>query len=90
MMDTLNFAKLNTGLSLKPTVGSTVVTGLRFTTANDAPERDPATYTLEGTTGSPYTGPWTLISSGDTGMGGILMSNRLSVTPTVNVSLQFL
>jgi hypothetical protein len=47
----------------------TVVTGLRFSTANDAPERDPMTYTLEGTLGDPNTGPWTLISSGNTGLG---------------------
>jgi hypothetical protein len=45
----------------------TVVTGVRFTTGNDAPERDPMTYTLEGTTGDPLAGGWTLIASGVTG-----------------------
>jgi hypothetical protein len=44
----------------------TVVQGLRLTTANDAPARDPMTFTLEGA----YTadGPWTLIASGNTGL----------------------
>ena len=46
----------------------TVVTGLRITTANDAPGRDPMTFTLEGTVGDPSTGPWTLIASGNTGL----------------------
>jgi hypothetical protein len=45
----------------------TVVTGLRLTTANDAPERDPMTFTLEGTDCDPLAGGWTLIASGSTG-----------------------
>lgn len=44
----LNFAKLNTGYIFTPSVGSTVVTGINFTTANDSPERDPASYVLYG------------------------------------------
>ncbi|MGH7132703.1 MAG: hypothetical protein ACREJO_12230 [Phycisphaerales bacterium] len=62
----LNFLDLGSGLIVTPTfglnTGGTIVTGLRLFTANDAPERDPASYTLEGAT-SPA-GPWTLISSG--------------------------
>ena len=38
----LNFDKLNTGFTVTPTVGGTLVTGLSLTSANDAPERDPS------------------------------------------------
>jgi hypothetical protein len=38
------------GLVVTPAVGSTVVTGLRIYTANDAVDRDPADFKLEGST----------------------------------------
>ncbi len=44
----LNFDKVNTGFTVTPGVGDTIVMGLTLTSANDAPERDPATYVLEG------------------------------------------
>jgi len=44
----LNFDKLNAGFTVTPSAGDTVVTGLRFTSANDAPERDPTSYVLSG------------------------------------------
>ena len=44
----LNFDKLNAGLTVTPTTGASVVTGLRFTSANDAPDRDPTRYLLLG------------------------------------------
>ena len=44
----LNFDRLNTGFTVSPTVGLTTVSGLTLTSANDAPERDPATYVLSG------------------------------------------
>ncbi|MDB6133323.1 MAG: hypothetical protein JWM59_1566 [Verrucomicrobiales bacterium] len=44
----LNFAKLNTGLVFTPSTAGTVVTGINFTTANDAVDRDPASYILLG------------------------------------------
>jgi hypothetical protein len=44
----LNFDRLNTGFTVTPGVGGTLVSGITLTSANDAPERDPATYTLEG------------------------------------------
>ena len=44
----LNFDRLNTGFTVTPAVGGTLVSGLTLTSANDAPERDPASYTLEG------------------------------------------
>ena len=62
-----------TGFYVTMTVGACVVTGIQFATANDAPERDPLTMTLEGSnmtdaslllTGS----SWTLIYNGPTGI----------------------
>jgi hypothetical protein len=45
----LNFAELNTGYIYTPTSGgSFIVTGINFVTANDAPDRDPASYQLFG------------------------------------------
>jgi len=53
-----------TGIQVTPSVGGTVVTGLTFTTANDAPERDPVAFELYGSKDS-IDGPYTLIASGD-------------------------
>ena len=44
----LNFDKLNAGFTVTPAAGQSVVDGLRLTSANDADERDPASYLLEG------------------------------------------
>src|SRR5436309_3341374 len=44
----LNVDKLNTGFTVTPRVGGTLVSGLTLTSANDAPERDPASYLLQG------------------------------------------
>ena len=44
----LNFGKTNTGYIFTPSSGSAVVNGLRLTTANDAVERDPASYSVYG------------------------------------------
>src|SRR6266581_7055625 len=58
----LNFDKLNTGFTVSPVAGLSLVSGLTLTSANDAPERDPASFTLEGA----YDGTnFTLIASGD-------------------------
>ncbi len=59
----LNFDGANenpTGFTVTPSVGKTIVTGITIQSANDSPERDPATFTLEGSNdGTNYT----LISS---------------------------
>jgi hypothetical protein len=57
----------------------TVVRGLRFTTANDAAERDPMTFRLEGTLGD-AAGPWTVIATGDTGLGTARFTTAPDVT----------
>src|SRR2546422_645241 len=44
----LNFDKVNTGFTVTPRVGLSVVQGITLTSANDAPDRDPATYVLSG------------------------------------------
>src|SRR5258708_36674371 len=44
----LNFDILNTGFTVSPVAGLTLVSGIALTSANDAPERDPSSYTLEG------------------------------------------
>ncbi len=51
-----------TGFSVTPSLGATVVTGLTFTTANDAVERDPVKWELYGS--NKADGPWALIASG--------------------------
>ena len=57
----LNFDRLNTGFTVTPAIGLSVVQGLSLTSANDAVERDPASYTLEGS----YDGvTFTVISGG--------------------------
>jgi hypothetical protein len=53
-----------TGIQVEPLLGSTIVTGLTFTTANDAPTRDPVSFELSGSNAS-LDGPYTLIASGD-------------------------
>jgi hypothetical protein len=53
-----------TGIQVTPAVGSTIVTGLTFTTANDSPERDPVKFELSGSNDS-IDGPWTPIAAGD-------------------------
>jgi hypothetical protein len=53
-----------TGLQVTPLAGATVVTELTFTTANDAPERDPVAFELSGSNVS-IDGPYTLIAGGD-------------------------
>jgi hypothetical protein len=53
-----------TGIRVTPVVGATVVTGVTFTTANDAVERDPIKYELSGSNVG-IDGPYTLIAQGD-------------------------
>jgi len=52
------------GFKVTPLAGATIVTGLTFTTANDAVERDPTAYELYGSNVG-IDGPYNLIASGD-------------------------
>ncbi len=53
-----------TGFKVTPSAGPTIVTGLTFTTANDAEERDPTAFEIYGSNVS-IDGPYNLIASGD-------------------------
>ncbi|CAF4240634.1 unnamed protein product, partial [Rotaria sordida] len=73
---------INTGFYVSP-VSSTasIAIGLLFGTANDVPDRDPITVTLEGTNvtslAALYLGSsWTLIYSGPTGISAITDPGR--------------
>ncbi|HEY7120114.1 MAG TPA: PEP-CTERM sorting domain-containing protein, partial [Tepidisphaeraceae bacterium] len=44
----LNFGGAGSGFQVTPAIGSTIVSSLVLTSANDAPERDPASYQLLG------------------------------------------
>ena len=69
----LNFGMAGTGAISEPVYGSSVVRSLQFTTANDAPARDPGSWELYGTNDSILSEDcgigdgenWTLIASGD-------------------------
>ncbi|HTD68705.1 MAG TPA: hypothetical protein VK846_19465, partial [Candidatus Limnocylindria bacterium] len=68
----LNFAKTNIGVIVQST-GSVLVSSFRLVTANDAPERDPLTISIEGTTASDPTtaaggATWTQLYSGPSGL----------------------
>lgn len=58
----LNFGGAGSGFTVTPSSGS-VVTSLRFYTANDSPERDLASYILEGSNNGDTT--WIQISAGN-------------------------
>ena len=51
------------GFRVTASLGGKIVTGLTFTTANDAPERDPITFEISGSNVG-IDGPYTLIASG--------------------------
>jgi hypothetical protein len=53
-----------TGIQVTPSGGSSIVTGISLTTANDEAPRDPITFELSGSNDS-IDGPYTLIASGD-------------------------
>ncbi|MFZ2146404.1 MAG: LamG-like jellyroll fold domain-containing protein [Sedimentisphaerales bacterium] len=53
-----------TGFQVEPASGSSIVTALTFTTANDDYGRDPIAFELSGSNDS-IDGPYTLIASGD-------------------------
>jgi PEP-CTERM motif-containing protein len=52
----LNFGRERSGLIVTPSVGASIADGIQFTTANDAPSRDPVLIALYGTN-DPITSP---------------------------------
>lgn len=64
----LNFDQRNpnnppTGFAVTPSIGSSLVSGITVTSANDGPERDPSTFILEGSNDDTlsYSNAWTFI-----------------------------
>ncbi len=84
----LNFGEEGSGAILLPSFGSSTIQSLQLTTANDFPERDPASYELYGTNDAIMSGDnsagdlenWTLISSGDL----MLPDERFTMGAVVN------
>lgn len=74
----LNFDKQNAGVTVQLNAGR-VVTGFKLTTANDAVERDPASYKLYGSNDG---STWTLIQQGSLS----LSNNRFSVSDEIPVT----
>jgi len=95
----LNFAKLNTGFLVNPAFNAgtgSVVTSLQIWTANDAQERDPASYIIYGTnTALDFTGAttsfnmtgFTQVASGSLSLpAGRNTANPLDATKSVTVN----
>lgn len=72
----LNIKKLNTGFTVTPSIGSTVVSGLVLTSASDpVPFRDPTSYKLEGSNDKVI---FRLISEGNVGpFGGVSVRQEI-------------
>ncbi|MCA9189929.1 MAG: hypothetical protein KDA99_30100, partial [Planctomycetales bacterium] len=83
----LNFLDYGSGFIVTPSGGPSVVSGLRLYVANDAPERDPATYWLEGSNNGPD-GPYTTIAQGYLQLPGGRNPNGLSLPPDTPPNLR--
>jgi hypothetical protein len=67
------------GLVVTPASGATLLTGLRIYTANDAPERDPADYVLEGSNNGGAS--FTTIASGPVYLPSARNAGNLLIDP---------
>ncbi|MFT5402956.1 MAG: hypothetical protein ACI9DF_001788 [Verrucomicrobiales bacterium] len=76
----LHFLDLGSGFVVTPAVGATTVTGIRLYTANDAVERDPASYVLEGSPTGPE-GPWNRITGSDLALPDDRNDSALAIVP---------
>ena len=93
-----NFAKLNTGYIFTLGTGGATATGINFSTAGDAEERDPTSYKIYGSNATPVTsgtGPgyvfnvsndFTLISSGVLALPTTRLTQGGNVAFSSNVS----
>ena len=84
----LNFLDLNSGFAVTPSANpnSEPVIGLRLYTANDSPERDPASFQLLGSNDS-IDGPWEAIASGNLALpeGRNDGGDAVAIPPTGNL-----
>lgn len=83
---------VNTGFYVTPTISSrSIARALLFATANDLPQRDPLTVTLEGTNATSVGAlnlgsSWLLLYSGPTGIDPINIPSRLAYGSQQNFS----
>src|SRR5262245_59737873 len=88
----LNFRQSNAGFIVTPSAIS-VLTGVRFSTGNDAPERDPFTISIEGTNSPNPTvtlnSTWTSIYNGVSGLATDPGRNTFGSTVTFINALPF-
>jgi len=82
----LNFLDLGSGFATTPSMGLTVAEYIRIYTANDAEERDPASFVLEGSRNG-LNGPWTAIASGPLSLPS--GRNNVPGTTPINPATQF-
>jgi len=92
----LSFGRSWTGLIVTPSVGSSVVQSLSFTTGGDAPERDPVSFLLYGTNNpivsvdntDGLSDGWSFIANGLTGFAPATQAAtaRNTTAPTVNIT----
>ena len=77
----LNFDKQNAGVTVQLNAGR-VVTSFKLTTANDAVERDPASYKLYGSNDG---STWTLIQQGSLSLSNdrFSVSNEITITNSI-------
>ena len=66
------------GFIVQPSIGNTIVTGLRIYAANDAEGRDPTSYTLEGSLDG---GSFTVIASGPLALSTTRNTGGLALDP---------
>ena len=70
--DGANAPGVNSGFVVTPALGATVIKGFQFATANDVPDRDPMTITIEGSNdpnaGQAGGGNFTLLYEGTSGL----------------------
>ncbi|CAF1502875.1 unnamed protein product [Adineta steineri] len=86
--DTSTTGGLHSGFYITPLIGRSIATGIQFATANDNPERDPLTVTLEGSINTsaqlPLGTSWKLIYSGSTGINASVDPGRMTYVAMQN------
>jgi hypothetical protein len=87
----LNFLDLNSGFKVTPSANplNLPVTGLNLYTANDAVERDPASFILFGSNGTLAAGQWDVIASGNLALPSARNAAGIVIPPTGNSSAAF-
>ena len=72
---------IRTGFYVTPSISNaSIAVGLLFATANDAPNRDPLSVSLEGTNSDAYDlgSSWTLLYNGSTGINAVSVPDRMT------------